>query len=160
MPHVASQPMVRSTENPERVREYLEPGEHLIGSFGIMQGPRPGTEALAVALNVPMFAFLPVGPLASVMVCLVTAAAILIAILVLRRYFLCAVTDRGVLLLDGGHVPYRWGLRSVAARGPWASITPPGDHASQVRIGDRWYWISAGELDRAHKLSAWIAEQS
>lgn len=158
MPHVASRPMVRSSETTERVRPYLEPDEHVIGGFGVMRGPRPGTEALAIALNVPVFAFLPVGPLASVLVCLVSAAAILIAIQALRRYFLCAVTDQGVLLLDCGHLPSTWEPRSVIARGPWASIAPPEGHAAQVRIGDRSYWISAGELDRARNLSAWIAD--
>ena len=161
MPARASTPMVRHPDLVERIAPFAAPAETVVGAFRVFRGPRPGTEFLAIALNVPVFAFAPIGALASVVICLISVVAITVMIQILRQYILCAVTDRGVLLIGCGHVPGRWSPKSLIASGPWASMGTVKDRVeSRIRIGDRSYWLRSAEYDEARRLSAWIADQT
>ena len=157
----ASTPMVRHPDLIERIAPFAAPDETVVGAFRVFRGPRPGAEFLAIALNVPVFAFAPVGALAAVVICLISVVAITAIIQTLRQYILCAVTNRGVLLIGCGHVPGRWSPKSLIASGPWASMGTPKDHVeSRIRIGDRSYWLSGAEYDEARRLNRWITDQA
>lgn len=153
--------MVQTPELTERITPFTSPGETIIGAVRLMRGPRPGTEALALVVNVPLLAFSPAGIGTTLLIGLALGVAILLVIAALRQYLICAVTDQGVVLLSCGRVPARWVPRSLEQRLGWTLLDDADRHRGpRATINDQTYWIIASDQAEARRLDRWIATQT
>lgn len=153
--------MLQSSELTERITPFTSPGETVIGAVRLMRGPRPGTEALALVVNVPLLAFSPAGIGTTLLIGLGLGVAILLVIAARRQYLICGVTDQGVLLLNCGRVPARWVPRTLEQRLGWTLLDTADRHRGpRATINDQTYWIMASDQAEARRLDRWIATQT
>jgi|GEM_PF-4033224 hypothetical protein len=153
--------MVQTSELTERITPFADADETIIGAVRMMRGPRPGTEALALVVNVPLLVFSPAGIGATLLIGLAIAALVLLVIAALRQYLICAVTDRGVVLLNCGRVPTRWVPRALEQRLGWALLDDADRHRGpRATINDQPYWIMASDQAEARRLDRWMATQT
>ncbi len=150
--------MVPDPELIAHIAPFAEPGETVVGTFCATRGPRPGSEALALVVNVPLLAFSPAAIVPTLLIGVVLAAAVLVGIAALRRRVLCAVVDDGLLLLRCGQIPGRWIPHALIQRGSWDLLTISIDQLGpRTTIGDVTYWIVATDLAEVRRLARWIA---
>ena len=153
--------MVPDPELIAQVAPFAEPGETVVGAFRAMRGPRPGSEALALVVNVPLLAFSPAAIVPTLLIGVVLAAAVLVGIAALRRRVLCVIADDGLLLLRCGQIPGRWIPHTLIQRGGWGLLAISIDQLGpRTTIGDLTYWIPATDLADVRRLARWIAHET
>ena len=152
--------MVPDPELIARVAPFADPGETVVGTFRAMRGPRPGSEALALVVNVPLLAFSPGGIVPTLLIGVALAAIVLVVIAALRQRVLSAVLDDGLLLLRCGQVPGRWIPHTLMQRGGWELLTVSVDQLGpRTTIAGVTYWIVATDLAEVRRLARWIAHE-
>ena len=161
MPTLAPETVVPDPALLERVTPFVDADETIVGAVRMMRGPRPGTEALALVVNVPLLVFSPAGIGTTLLIGLAIAALVLVVIAALRRYLICAVTDQGVVLVNCGRVPARWVPRALERRLGWTLLDAADRHRGpRTTLADQTYWVLASDQAEARRLDRWMATQT
>lgn len=146
----------------ERARPFAPPDDPVIGAFRAVQGPRPGTEALALAVGIPILAFSPAGIVATLWFCVVVGVVILLLVTARRRSVIVAVTEQSLLLLDCGRIPGQWRPRSLLHRSDWNPLKVAARDSARrglrLEIDGRATWVVGADQDEARRLAASITE--
>ena len=134
---------------------FAPPDEPVIAAFRAIQGPRPGTEALALGAAVPVLAFSPAGVGTALLLCLAVALAALAIITARRRSVIVALTERSLLVLDCGRVPGRWQPRSLLGRSGRQPLVDAADQSGRrglhLNINGCPTWVVGGDQDEARR---------
>ena len=159
---VHSRPVVARSSIGELAAPFALPDDPIVGAFRALQGPRPGIEALALAVDVPILAFSPAGIVPTLLLCLAVDAAILLLVTVLRRSVVVAVTQHALLLLDCGRIPGRWRPRSLLRRSNQRPLTDAARDSARrgvrLEFDRRATWVIGADQDEARRLAASITE--
>ena len=143
-----------------RVTPFAAPGETVIGAFRALRGPRPGAEALALVVNVPLLAFAPGAIISTLLIGAGLGVGVLVLVAVLRQRVLCAVVDDGILVLRCGRIPGSWQPQARIDRGGWDLVTMTSNQLGpRTTIGTVTYWIATADLAEVRRLARWIARE-
>ena len=148
----------------ERARAFAASDEPVIAAFRAVQGPRPGTEALALAAAVPVLAFSPAGIGTALLLCAAVGVVALCVITALRRSVIVAVTEHTLLVLDCGRVPGRWEPRSLLGQSDRQPLVDAahesGRRGLHLDINGCATWVVGGDQDEARRLATSMADPS
>ena len=143
-----------------RVTPFAEPGGSVIGVFRAIRGPRPGAEALALVINVPLLAFAPGAIISTLLIGAALGVAVLIIVAALRQRVLCAVVDDGILVLRCGRTPGIWQPKVRVDHGGWGRVAITSNQLGpRTTIGTVTYWIATADLAEVRRLARWIARE-
>ncbi len=148
----------------EQVGAFAAPDEPVIAVFRAIQGPRPGTEALALAAAVPVLAFSPAGIGTALLLCLAVGVAVFGIITARRRSVIVAVTETTLLVLDCGRIPGRWKPRSLLGRSDRQPLVDAAHDSSRrslhLDINGCPTWVVGGDQDEARRLATSMTDPS
>ena len=146
----------------ERANPFARPDDPILGAFRAVQGPRPGTEALALAVGIPILAFSPAGIVATLLFCVAVGVVILLLLAARRRSVIIAVTERSLLVLDCGRIPGRWQPRTSLHRSDRQPLKVAARDSARrglrLEIDGRATWVLGADQDDARRLAASITE--
>ena len=148
----------------EQAGAFTADDEPVIAAFRAIQGPRPGTEALALAAAVPVLAFSPAGIGTALLLCLAVGVAVFGIITSRRRSVIVAVTETTLLVLDCGRIPGRWKPRSLLGRSGRQPLVHAADESGRrglhLDINGCPTWVVGGDQDEARRLANSLAHPS
>ena len=146
----------------EQATPFAFPDDPVVGAFRALQGPRPGTEALALAVGIPILVFSPAGIVATLLLCVAVAVLILLLVTLRRRSVIVAVTEQSLLLLDCGRIPGRWRPRTLLHRSDRQPLKVAARDSARrglrLEIDGRATWVLGADQDDARRLAASITE--
>ena len=146
----------------ERATPFALPDDPIVGAFRALQGPRPGTEALAIGVGIPILAFSPAAIVATLLYWVAVAVVILLLVTVRRRSVIVAVTEQSLLLLDCGRIPGRWQPRTLLHRSDRQPLLVAARDSARrglrLEIDGRATWVLGADQDEVRRLAASITE--
>ncbi len=145
----------------EQAASFVGSDETVIAAFRAVQGPRPGAEALALGVAIPVLAFSPAGTGIALLLCLAAGVIVLAVITALRRSVLVAVTEHHLLVLDCGRMPGRWHPHSLLGRSDRRPLAAAANDSARrglhLEIDGCPTWVVGSDQDEARRLAASLA---